>query len=435
MSLFKVNNTRALQYFQVIRFLGMFTIGIAMVKLSLSNKQIGYYELVLFISSVLSMFWITGIIQTLLPLFGASASNEKPRFIFNAFLVVLGYAIVTFLLGLFFRVPLSNLLGFKNFPFYTLALVYLALNSIASLVEYIYLLHNEAKKIVVYGAAVFGFQILCVIAPLFVRLDVYYSVAGLLLATFVRVAWLLALLFRYSTFKFDRAIFKKLFSSSLPLSLKYLVSSSGVYIDQAIVTGFFDSSTFAVYRFGAREIPLVTLLTVGLSNSLMPEIGNPSALKVSLEKLKVESRKLMHLLFPISMIAILLSKPLFPLIFSSDFADSAKIFAIYSLLIVSRSIFPQTVTMGLNRTKVILLASIVEMFLNILLSLFLIRYWGIEGVAMATVIVYLAEKVFLAAYNKFYLKISPSEYIALKPYFIYSLLILTVYTCVRFALF
>ncbi len=71
-----------------------------------------------------------------------------------------------------------------------------------------------------------------------------------------------------------------------------------------------------------------------------------------------------------------------------------------------------------------MLAAAIEIILNVILSLFLIKYYGTVGVALATVIVFVIEKAVLVAYNYFVLKIRPSLYIPVKTYLVYTCLII-----------
>ena len=71
-----------------------------------------------------------------------------------------------------------------------------------------------------------------------------------------------------------------------------------------------------------------------------------------------------------------------------------------------------------------MLAAAIEIVLNVILSLFLIKYYGTVGVALATVIVFIIEKVLLVAYNYFVLKIRPNLYIPVKTYLVYTILII-----------
>ena len=431
----KLDNTRALQFYQIIRFLAVFTIGMAMVKLSLPQAQVGQYEVVLFIASLLTTFWITGIIQALLPMTSSSVSRDsgsKRPEIFCALVVVVALTLVSALLLLVFKNLIGQLAGVANFPYFKQTILYIMLSTPTLLIEYIYLIENQPRKMIAYGLIAYSLQVAMVVLPLLVDVRVELCIFGLIGISAIRMVWLLVVVRRYAELKIDRKFMFDFIAKSTPLSLKYLVSSSGLYIDQLIISAYYDSSTFAAYRFGAREIPLITILTVGLSNSMLVEFGVKEHIGDTLERLRRESLKLMHILFPLSVVAIILSKPLFPVIFSSDYLQSANIFMLYALLVTSRTIFPQTVTMGFQQNRFALLASTLEMVLNIALSLIFIQLFGIEGVALATVVVYLFEKVLLAGYNGRRLGIHPAEYIPMKPYTAYCTLTIATYLLVRF---
>jgi Na+-driven multidrug efflux pump len=110
--------------------------------------------------------------------------------------------------------------------------------------------------------------------------------------------------------------------------------------------------------------------------------------------------------------------------FNPEFQKSADIFLIYSLLIVPRLVFPQTIIVGRKKTHITLIAALLELALNIPLSLLMIKWgYGLVGVALSTFIVYTISKIFLAGYLWVKMKIKPSEYIPLKIYFLYCALI------------
>jgi O-antigen/teichoic acid export membrane protein len=205
-----------------------------------------------------------------------------------------------------------------------------------------------------------------------------------------------------------------------PLVAATLLSGSAQFVDGFIVTSKFDEETFAVFRYGARELPLAMLLANALSNAMLPEFTNKARLKENLEKLKKSILRLMHILFPLTAVLLLISKPLFPIIFNPMFADSATIFNIYLLLVVSRMLMPQTILNGLKITKPILAASFLELVLNVVLSLVFVQAFGIAGIAFATFIAYLFEKVYLAIVVKQKLSVSLSEYLSINIYLLYS---------------
>jgi O-antigen/teichoic acid export membrane protein len=94
--------------------------------------------------------------------------------------------------------------------------------------------------------------------------------------------------------------------------------------------------------------------------------------------------RLMHFLFPLTALLLLVSKPLFPVVFNSAFSESATVFNIYLLLVISRLLMPQTILNGLKLTRQIMVAAFFELVLNVALSLFLLAVWGIAGIAFAT---------------------------------------------------
>lgn len=421
---FANSSTRSLQAFQLIRFMAMITIGIAMARLGYGNTAIGNYEAVLFVSGLLTTFWVTGLIQSLLPLYKNGISNDNR--LFNAFMVISGLTALSCALALIFSNSLKGFALLESKDTFYLMLVYLLLSTPASMVEYIYLLNSKFRSMLFYGLTTYGIQIAFVLLPVFMGLDVTYAVFGLIGVSAIRFVWLVLLVVKYSKTSINVDFLKDFLGDGIPLSLKFLVSSSGLYIDQLIIGYYYDSSTFAVYRFGAREIPLITVLAVPLSNSMLVEFADRQKLKQNLERLKSESLRLMHIFFPISIVAILLARLVFPLVFGVGFTESANVFMIYCLIVISKVLFPQTIAQGFRRSMAVLAISIIEMALNIILSLLLVKYFGINGVAAATVIVFTLEKILLMAYNSYQLNIPALAYTPLKTFLVYSsVLILT----------
>ncbi len=417
---------RSLQLFQLIRFLTLLAIGIAMVKMGLTRKEIGIYESVLFVSSLLSTFWITGLIQALLPLYPGEANKSRNIF-FTVFIAICAIALAAVILAASLHKSVMGFAGINNPVIFYQTLAYLAIGTPTVLAEYIYFLKEKYKLMLIYGATSHLLQVGFIILPILTGFDIFMSINGLIAISALRFIWLVGLIFKNSEITINITFLKRYLTDGLSLSLKFLISTSGLYIDQLIIGAYFNASTFAVYRFGAREIPVVNIISASTSNALLSHFGKAEGIGITLAMLKDESQKLMHAIFPISILAIVVSPWLFPVVFSNDFIDSAGVFMIYCLLVVSRAMFPQTVAQGLRKNRAVLLISIIEMLLNVLLSLILIRPFGIFGVAAATTIVYTLEKVLLIVYNNIYLKISPTRYIPIKLLFFYTTITLAAF--------
>ena len=428
-----VDNISGLQMFHLMKFVIFLIISIVFTKSHLSRAEIGKWEMFLFIAGLISFFWVTGIIQSLLPLYhrnrtyrkiGDNGTGKSPE-IFNAFLLICFFSLLFFILGHTIKNNFSVFHFSGNVPYLNLLLLYMLLSSPVCLIEYIYLLNNRAHRIFQFGLYTFGAQLVLVIAPVLLGKDILWSVYGLLIITGVRWVWLIILLRRYSQMTVSWKFMKEHLYLGTPLILTTLISGSVQYIDGVIVSAVYrDPAIFAWFRYGAKEFPLALLLANGLSSAMLPEFSTRSMMKQSLLKIKVKSKKLMHLLFPITMVIMLFTRWFYPRIFNPDFQKSADVFLIYSLLVIPRLIFPQTIIMGRKKTHITLIAAVLELAINIPLSLLMIK-WGynIVGVALATIIVYVTGKLYLTGYVWIKMKIKPAEYIPIKIFLLYSALL------------
>ena len=428
-----ITNISSLQVFQLLRFGTLLLISIVFAKSSLSTDAIGRYEFFLFVVALFSSFWINGLIQAFLPLYKNNKSFENKTVrspeIFNAWLLISFLTLLIILVLLIFNRLLAELLTSKNsFPYLQLVLLYIFFVSPAYLIEYIYLLKNRPHSILKYGFTVFPLQFVLVSLPAILGHGIEYCLAGLVVSAFLRYLWLLVLLKKYALLSFSGSFIREHLHYGYPLILTTFLGASANYIDGFLVLNRFDSSTFAIFRYGAKEFPLVLLMANALSNAMIPEFSQKGNFSTSLSALRKKSKTLMHLLFPITIGFMILSPWLYPIIFSTDFVESAVIFNIYLLLITSRLLFPHSLLIGMKKTKIILYASVAEFFINISLSLIFIGFWGIRGVAFATVIAYASQKIIWLIYNNVKLKIPSNSYMPVNLHILYSALTLVVFT-------
>jgi len=278
-----------------------------------------------------------------------------------------------------------------------------------------------------YGLITYSLQFLLVSLPVVFGYDLELALQGLVLISVLRYLWLLLLLVKHSRLSFSAGFIKEHIYYAYPLILSTLLGSSAIYVDGILVLNYFDSSTFAIFRYGAKEFPLVLLMANALSTAMIAEFAAKNNLSGTLNSLKKRSAGLMHLLFPVSILFLMFSHWLYPRVFNPDFAESAVIFNIYLLLIISRLVFPHTILIGLKKTNMIMYASFAELIVNVSLSIIFIKLWGLEGIAFATVIAFAVQKIIWMIYNKRVLGISPKDYIPVKVLAAYSLITLTVF--------
>ncbi|HRX12229.1 MAG TPA: oligosaccharide flippase family protein [Draconibacterium sp.] len=427
----KLNSISAFQFYQLVRYATLILIGVVFTKTAITQTEIGEYETFVFIASAVSYFWLNGLQKALLPV---SATNKDTKsHIFSAFVILQLFSILAAVF-LFLMQPVFSefLLNGKNIPEIGLLVVFIVFGVPANLIEYYYIIKKRNVAIVVYSVVSFSVQLILVTLPAILDYGISAALKGLVLSAVLRYIWLLIILITNREIHYSNSFVKEHLKLGGPLILATFLSGSAQFVDGFIVTSYFDEGTFAVFRYGARELPLAMLLANALSTAMLPDFALENQLRLNLQKLKQSVTRLSHFLFPLTAVLLLITHSAFPIIFNSKFSESATIFNIYLLIIISRLMLPQTLLNGLKIMKPIMTAALLELIVNVSMSLILVQFLGINGIAYATFIAYFFEKIYLSIEVKRKMNVSINEYIPLKIYTIYSLTILAIFVLVEF---
>ena len=413
-----------------MRFGTTLLIGILLARFfQLTTGEIALYEVLLFLGNFLSFFWISAGIKSLLSQF-AKEKDQSSLLINLAFLLFLFGLLAGGSLYIFQDFIIHQFTLYDQLVHIELISLFLVFNAPTAIIEYIYLLQKKEKAIVWYGSILFSSQLLVIIFPLLFNWGLKGVFQGLLVWSILKFIWLLKLLFSASTpiaigvssgstSAINWQQLKNLLLLIFPLSLHMLIGGGMEYVDGFIVTSHFeDTGMFAIFRYGARELPLVTILTAALTATLIPLAVENQALAI--DKIKIEVDKLINWLFPVTMVLMLLSPYLFPLVYTDNFHESANVFNVYLLIISSRLLLPQVIIYAQQHNFVLVWSAIIEVLINLGLSLYLVRDYGLSGIAFATVIAYLVNKIILIAYNYFKFKIPLSAYLNWQKYLFFN---------------
>lgn len=416
-----------------MRFITFMIVSVVFTKPHLTNltqNDIGNFEMMMFIAGALGFFWVTGIIQSFLPLYDnnqifrkKTTYREKSPEIFNTFLLLCLFS-ATFGLLIFL---LRNTPYLRYMPHLVPLIIYFVLSNVTSLVEYIYYVRNRPYLIVIYVISTSISLLILVCGPALLGWGIKMAIWGLITITAIKFVWLIVLLQRHAEFKFSFAYMRVHLKLGSPLIASTLLSGSSQYIDGFLASWVSTPKDFAIFRFGAKELPFSSSLSNGLSHGVLTEFSSPENVRRTLYKLKNKSLKMMHYLFPISIVVMLFSDWIFGHLFNHDFLRSSDIFMVYLLMVISRMLFPHTILIGLKKTRVVFWASLLEIILNILVSLLFIPHYGVVGIALGTALVHALEKLFLIAYNYYQLRIAPRAYIPIGWFMFYTSIISLVF--------
>ncbi len=420
----KINSITSLQLFQIMQFGTAVLIGILLAKSGLPTGQISIYEALLFVASLYCFFWIVGGQNALLQLYPKLDKPTQARAIFNIYFLfsILGTLTAGFL---FFTKPLINnyLTSFGDLPFLDLLAIFLLFNCPTFLIQYYYLLLKKFKAIVVFGCISFGIQLSVVVLPIYMGMSLRETMLGLIAWAFLKYAWGIFVVAKYGKWEFDAVFFKTYLPLFFPLLLFGFVGKGSEYVSGLVVTSLFtDESAFAVFRYGAREFPLAVLMVGALASSLIPEVAENA--KAGMQRIKEATHNISKWLYPLSIFSMLVSPFVFPIVFNADFKESAYIFNIFTLLLSSRILLPQVVAMGHQKNYILTVAALVEMVVLAALSWWWGSEFGLRGVAYASAVAFLVDRLILILYNWKILNIPPSKYVNIKSYLIYNFLLI-----------
>ncbi len=418
--MFKLSNLSSLQLFQLIRYGTFVLIGICFAKLQLPQSVIGQFETFILVSGMVSFFWVSGIINSMLSIYPKSKSEEeKKAVLFNTFIALLFLSVTA---GFFLLLFSQNLLSFLDKQsegnLVQLSVIYLLLSNPSFITEYILFLNEKKKEILVYGIVTAIVSVAVAIIPAILDYPIEYSMYGLITVALGRILFTIFLLNKFASLEFNLQMQTANLKLSAPLILSIFVSGSAEYIDGLIVKAKFNDMFFALYRYGAKELPVLLIVANTFSTATIPSIS--ANLENGLKELKEKSGKLMHIFFPLTIVLLLLSPVVYRYVFNENFVYSAIIFNIYLMLIIPRVLFPQTILTGIQQTKYLLISSVIEILINVLLSIYLAGKIGLPGIAAGTFVAYTFDKLFLMSVSYFVYRIKPSSYIKGVPFFIYS---------------
>lgn len=423
-----------MQFSQLYRFVMLFATGVVLAQLGVAEEVIGVYETLLFLSSAFSFFWLNGLLQNLLGRY--HEAEDKMRLLQSTFWSLSAFRLVAFvayLLLVFQFYPDLKADVYHN-PVQWFALVILFAGA-GLMAEYIFLVQNRPALLSLFSAMHYTAHLLIVGLSFAMGTGLQGAVYGLVALNFVRLAFVWYLLFKDGFVKPDVSIAGELISQSAPLMTAALLSGSIEYISGFFVSRTMGEADFAIYRYGAKELPLTLLLANAFSNAVIPRVAaNKQNIAEVLEYIKIQSFTYIKWLVPASIVLIPFSKYLYPVVFNAAFAPSAIVFNVFLLMVIGRFVFPQSILMGLGYRKLLLLASAIEIVSCIALMVVLGHWWGITGVAAAIVLAAIIEKVVLAIALYKSEQIMPRQYININGLVLLVVMLLGTFVVVQFLL-
>lgn len=252
------------------------------------------------------------------------------------------------------------------------------------------LVYNGKTK---YVAILAVLNALFTVTFLFVSLNVWNSVALALLFSQVAAPMLsivIAFIGAKNFIIFDLALnwqaIKKIFKVSIPLYLTSLLGSTYIYFSAFFVIYVLGDIEYANYRNGAIEIPFISTVAFSVSSILLPDLNkyfHAGDLSAAFELKKKIINQCIYILYPVIIFFIIYHYEFIVSYFSSKYAESALVFAVYSVTCFVRINDYQDVLITAGKSSYILKSNLLYFITNIVLVMLLGNIFGIYGVAIA----------------------------------------------------
>lgn len=392
----------------------------------LGTEQIGRWEWYGFLVYAGSFFWVNGFLQTFLASWRMPGTDRRVEswqvFFWLQGLSVLLAAGVVVIGGSGAWAPGEVTIWSEWVSVAAWALLSLP----ALMLPYLLFLSGRSSALVLYTVLFCGVYLLPMGMSLWSDIGLVGIFTWFALGSVVFYTWLLALLFGSGKAVWDPVALRRTGSQARPLVLYALLGGLALIVDAWLVRLFFgDDATFAVYRYGSREIPFTATMATSLSAALIPALGQD--LTRGIAETRRRSARLMHLLFPITIVFMLFSGPLFTWAYDDRFSASVPLFELFLLVLIVRVLFPQSILQALRDNEAIFRIGLVELAAHILLSLLLIFYLGLTGLILATLLSYALEKLLLLRRVGKLTGLPPGAYTPIGWWMFYSVALLGIY--------
>lgn len=425
----------ALQWAQLVRQLGVLATAVLLARTGLPASHIGRYELLQYLTALLSAAWISGLTQGLLTLWPKVSAVEQKNLLSW---VVVSYSILSLLVAVVIGLMPSRLLqwlsGQEILHYQRWFALFLVGYLPSLLFEYVLFLHGRYRSVVLYSTLNALGWLACLVLP--PAMGYTFSLSFQLLAMLASFRLLQLWIYtsrhaQLGNLRWD--LLRRWLTIAAPITGYALLGIINLSVDSWWIGQLYagDTAMLAVYRYGAREIPLATALTAAAGAALLPQLSG--ALHETLPLVRRQSAKLCHQFYPLAILLTATSAYWYPWVFGAAFAESAVIFNYFVLIGGSRVVLSLALVTATQMHGPMLRAALISLLLHVVLSGWLGSYWGAVGIAAGTTISFVAEKAMLTyfVYQKHGIK--PGAFLHLPVWTAYTVTLLLAFILSSYA--
>ena len=363
---------------------------------------------------VIANFVAVGIISGFIPIYNKAKNEEgeeaAEEFTSNVFNILMVFALVAVVIGMIFARPFSKLLSpdldgayLDLATNYTRIMMFAVFAYLYSAVFRGYLnlkgnFFDPAITGIIMNVVIIAFTILTGITD-----NPYYLIIGALLGNTLQY-----ILFPRATRKlgykhkkvldFKNKYVRNLILISIPIIISSAAGEISIIVDNSMASAFFGKAAISKLFYSKTMLTMITgVITISVTTALFPkiaELGQLGKIEHMKERISSSVVSTMLLIIPASIGMAVLSEPIIAVVFERNAFTQNDTIIVAALLTAyaPNNIFQSIVdvvdrgfyAVGDSKTPVIVV--LIQQFLNVIFNLILIKFFGIEGLAYATVL-------------------------------------------------
>ena len=222
------------------------------------------------------------------------------------------------------------------------------------------------------------------------RVYMYFYMASLSGFAIVGILWIRKFSGKIN-FNLNIKVIQEIFKFSIPIGMASVVGTINVQLDKFVIGRFFSTEQYAIFTNASRELP-VTLVATSLTAVLLPAL-----VKLLNKENKKEAVELWGYAANISFCFMALivggflvfAPDIMSLFYSEKYVtlEGIKVFRIYTLILLFRSIYWGIFLNALGKTKFILYSSILTLIFNFIGNIVFCYLFGFVGPAISSLLV------------------------------------------------
>ena len=349
-------------------------------------------------------------------------NKDKSKYVANAYLFLLSISILILLIGVILYKNFGDSLLVRYPKYFLPFLILFSLDVFQGTFNKLFIIEGDSKKSF-YLLLFYNFiKTFLIINALLLWSNLIYLLNVIIIVECIKTIICISYLLKKYNFNYniyDKNILCQMFLYNKWITFSKILGVLGQSIDKIFIAVFLSNSEFALYAIGSIQVPILIMFYESIGEITLTKISRIPLKKK--KKIKSLYKKMLFtnclITIPILCYCFMNAEIVITTIFGNIYKDSALIFIITNLSMLSKMTGIGYVIRGIGATKPLMISNFVRIIFGVPLSYVCINYYGLVGAALASVIIFSIHFFILFFYSSKILKFSFYKIVPFKKIF------------------